>query len=991
MNLKKLGRTLGMVAAVAIMAMVLQGCGGDDDNSSVEQDLRAQIEDLQGDLTAANTAKTAAETAQAAAEAAQAAAEAAQAEAEEAQATAEARRDTAVAERAAALAAQMVAETAQADAETAQMAAETAQATAEAAQMTAETERDAANVAKMMAEEAQADAETAQAAAEAAQADAEAAQMMAEADAEAAQMAAEEAQMAAAAAVEEAEMMAAEAIAAAEAAAAAETAAAQAAAEAAAEAQAAAEAEAAAAEAAQMAAAEAQAAAEAETAAAEAAVMEAAASVEAAQAAQAAAEADKMAADEARMQAEADLATAQAAQAAAEALQAVAEDRATAAETAQTAAEAAQATAETAQAAAEEAQATAEAAQAAAEEAQAAAEAALDSGVAEALAAQQAAETERDEANAAKMAAEEAQATAEAAQMAAETAQATAEAAQMAAETARDNALAAKETAEDNLGAANTALTQANAALAQANTDLAAARADATKYKEMYEEAKKQLDAGGGPGTGTAMHEAATMAAVALNNLLTRNANPTFGSVSMGCSTPSGQSNTTCVANDVVTVRSVAREGSNLTFMVTEGTGTGTNTGAAADATLFDTAKHSPTSVSAPSGWMAVAMANGPTGGVTNRAVVYTNIEAPKRVAFNGPKLERDVNNNDTLTDVGDADWNVVGEYLSINLDTFANKADDTANDNPNVKLALPSNLTFSSANRANAAPSTSYAGTYDGAAGMYICTSVTVGNCGWRRNEVNDVTYVVAYGIWEFRPASGAQTVSEDTDYLVFGAWLNESVASSAARNAGVFANGSDLFTAGNINGLEGKATYSGPASGNYAKRLSRSTMAAAGRFTATATLTADFGAANAGGTIKGSVNDFVIPIPVDGIVDSNPNWVVTLGGTNTDESVNISADNNQTTGTSGGNADGVNWSGTWGAQFFGDTPNEADAHPTGIAGVFRALQVNPVATIDDSPNPAYNPNFPEVRRLTTGNEIHHADQGFVGVVGAFGAELQD
>ena len=32
MNLKKLGRTFWVIAAVAIMAMVLQGCGGDDDN-----------------------------------------------------------------------------------------------------------------------------------------------------------------------------------------------------------------------------------------------------------------------------------------------------------------------------------------------------------------------------------------------------------------------------------------------------------------------------------------------------------------------------------------------------------------------------------------------------------------------------------------------------------------------------------------------------------------------------------------------------------------------------------------------------------------------------------------------------------------------------------------------------------------------------------------------------------------------------------------------
>ena len=37
MNLKKLGRTLWVIAAVAIMAMVLQGCGGDDNGVSQDQ------------------------------------------------------------------------------------------------------------------------------------------------------------------------------------------------------------------------------------------------------------------------------------------------------------------------------------------------------------------------------------------------------------------------------------------------------------------------------------------------------------------------------------------------------------------------------------------------------------------------------------------------------------------------------------------------------------------------------------------------------------------------------------------------------------------------------------------------------------------------------------------------------------------------------------------------------------------------------------------
>ena len=60
MNLKKLGRTFWVIAAVAIMAMVLQGCGGDDGVSqgmhdnvvSENEELKMQVETLQGQLDA---------------------------------------------------------------------------------------------------------------------------------------------------------------------------------------------------------------------------------------------------------------------------------------------------------------------------------------------------------------------------------------------------------------------------------------------------------------------------------------------------------------------------------------------------------------------------------------------------------------------------------------------------------------------------------------------------------------------------------------------------------------------------------------------------------------------------------------------------------------------------------------------------------------------------------------------------------------------------
>ena len=59
MNLRKLGRTFWVIAAVAIMAMVLQGCGGDDNgDGGISQSMYDQVvmerDDLQDKLDAAN-------------------------------------------------------------------------------------------------------------------------------------------------------------------------------------------------------------------------------------------------------------------------------------------------------------------------------------------------------------------------------------------------------------------------------------------------------------------------------------------------------------------------------------------------------------------------------------------------------------------------------------------------------------------------------------------------------------------------------------------------------------------------------------------------------------------------------------------------------------------------------------------------------------------------------------------------------------------------
>ena len=233
MDLKRMGRISGFVAAVAMLAMVLQGCGSDGDGGSgISQDmydsLQADYDAAVADRDAAMAAQMAAMEAQTMAETERDTATAAQMAAMEAQAAAEARRDVAVAAQAVATAAAAAAETAKMDAEDAEaiavaaqtmaederdaarldvVAAEAAQAIAEAAKTAADAARDAAVTAQMAAEDAQEVAEDAAAAAMAAEMTAKAAEMTAKADLKVAQ-AAEMAAKAAQATAEAAEMTA---------------------------------------------------------------------------------------------------------------------------------------------------------------------------------------------------------------------------------------------------------------------------------------------------------------------------------------------------------------------------------------------------------------------------------------------------------------------------------------------------------------------------------------------------------------------------------------------------------------------------------------------------------------------------------------------------------------------------------------------------------------------------------------------------------------
>ena len=71
---------------------------------------------------------------------------------------------------------------------------------------------------------------------------------------------------------------------------------------------------------------------------------------------------------------------------------------------------------------------------------------------------------------------------------------------------------------------------------------------------------------------------------------------------------------------------------------------------------------------------------------------------------------------------------------------------------------------------------------------------------------------------------------------------------------------------------------------------------------------------------------------------------------------------------GNTGGHAAGANWSGQWGVELAGAAGD--NQHPSGVVGTFGAAFGSPVDLTDE---------------LDTGELT--ADEGFVGVIGGFGA----
>ncbi len=233
--------------------------------------------------------------------------------------------------------------------------------------------------------------------------------------------------------------------------------------------------------------------------------------------------------------------------------------------------------------------------------------------------------------------------------------------------------------------------------------------------------------------------------------------------------------------------------------------------------------------------------------GMPESAYVYTDIERTSAQDFT------DVWTLDTDTDsdsVNDA-LRIVAAHLTDRLVThIARNPDDMREDdetsvNPVDRGVLGEDRTFDRGHEIS--------GHFDGAYGIYSCVAASC-----TLNLAMPPTGITAMTGWVFMPRSytGAgggtrepQVDVADSDYRWFGFWLRgPNPDEDNGFGITTFSGGSEVFS-GSFTALTGRATYEGPAAGQYVKD------ADAGLFTAKVTLHADFGATQ---TIHGGLGDF-------------------------------------------------------------------------------------------------------------------------------------
>ena len=239
-------------------------------------------------------------------------------------------------------------------------------------------------------------------------------------------------------------------------------------------------------------------------------------------------------------------------------------------------------------------------------------------------------------------------------------------------------------------------------------------------------------------------------------------------------------------------------------------------------------------------GWTGTMVsATDDAGTTTDTALVYTNIEAPKSVAF-----------GDIYTLDSTGRFNVA---TSASAGDSKIQADDFFTGNA------------AQAHGIEGTPSEviSFKGSYAGAGGVYRCVEATDGSCTSQGTSKG----IQLGGTWSFEPSPGAMATQTDDTYSFFGWWLREGSDGKyypAVYNGNIHTKMDTILNPPEPDGigvdiqifLTGTATYTGLAVGKYAIAGFPN---AGGHFTADASLTVDFLDRSGIGNVKGEITNFM------------------------------------------------------------------------------------------------------------------------------------
>ena len=306
--------------------------------------------------------------------------------------------------------------------------------------------------------------------------------------------------------------------------------------------------------------------------------------------------------------------------------------------------------------------------------------------------------------------------------------------------------------------------------------------------------------------------------------------------------------------------------------------------------------------------------------GTSSTVVVYTDIEAPEAVPF-GEVYDLDANGN-----LANADVILEANRPKVKASEFVHTG--RKNHDPDADSATDVAVVM---------------GSFNGASGEYRCLAGTPTACA--SHDAGDGV-VRLEGAWLFDPDPRAMAMMADASFAYFGWWLNKGTTEGV--EAGVFHGVTDLTgedaqlavpgADDGFDALGGTATYGGSAAGQYAINPGLS-AASGGHWTADATLTADFGAADAAGMISGTVNNFMAG-------GEMMNWSVALGETALTTETGAfdsgaNATDEETTAVAGddvvwtiGGVDGAE-SGSWEGDLYAPGDNNV---PTVATGMFTA-----------------------------------------------------